>query len=116
MTEIRKRWLEAGEEFAGLGRKFQEHYHGRTGDEIDDRLHGAIENAMHAVEEVLLAAGKAMGDGTPLRGDAQRALSALHDALCVTFTDSTAEIEAAAARLRLGLAQLSDYEEVVDAP
>lgn len=114
MTEIRTRWLEAGEQFAVLGHKFQERYDGRTGDEVDDRLHTAIEGAMHAVEEVLIAAGHALDEGVELREDAQRALVALRNALGVTFTDATAEIEAAAGRLRLGLAELSHYSDVVD--
>jgi hypothetical protein len=114
VTEIRTRWIAAGEAFAVLGNKFQERYSGRTGDEVDERLHSAIEGAMHAVEEVLISAGRALGDGTELREDAQRALTALHDALGVTFTDSTAEIEAAAGKLRLGLAELSNYSDVVD--
>lgn len=113
MTEIRTRWLAAGEQFAELGRKFQERYQGRTGDEVDARLHLAIEDAMHAVEEVLIAAGRGL-EGAELREDAQRALGALHDALAVTFTDATAEIEAAAGRLRLGLTELSNYSDVVD--
>ena len=114
MADIRKRWLEAGEQFAVLGRKFQDRYDQRTGDEADERLHAAIADAMNAVEEVLIAAGRALGDGTPLREDAQRSLAALNAALCVTFTDSTAEIQAAAGKLRIGLAELSDYAEVVD--
>jgi len=114
VAEIRQRWVRAGEQFAELGRKFQERYDGHTGDEVDDRLHRAIEGAMHAVEEVLISAGHALDDGTPLREDAQRALSALHDALKVTFTDSTEAIESAASNLRLGLAQLSDYQELID--
>jgi hypothetical protein len=114
VNEIRTRWLDAGEQFALLGRKFQERYSGRTGDEVDSRLHTAIEGAMHAVEEVLIAAGHALDDGTELREDAQRALTALHHALGVTFTDSTAEIEAAVGNLRLGLAELSNYSDVVD--
>ena len=114
MTEIRTRWLAAGEQFAVLGRKFQERYVGRTGDEVDQRLHAAIEGAMHAVEEVIIAAGHALEDGTELREDAQRALTAMHDALAVTFTDATAAIEAAAGNLRLGLAELSNYADVVD--
>jgi hypothetical protein len=113
VTEIRTAWLAAGEQFAGLGRKFQERYSGRTGDEVDQRLHSAIEGAMHAVEEVLISAGRAL-DGTELREDAQRALGALHNALAVTFTDATEEIEAAAGKLRLGLAELSHYSDVVD--
>jgi hypothetical protein len=114
VAEIRKQWLAAGEQFAELGRKYQERYEGRTGDEVDKRLHDAIEGAMQAVEEVLIAAGHALGDGTPLREDAQRSLAALHQALCVTFTDATEEIEAAASRLRLGLAELSGYQDRVD--
>lgn len=107
--EIRRQWVQAGEEFAGLGRKFQERYQGRTHDEVDERLHAAIGNAIEAVDEVLIAAGQALGD-TALREDAQRALSALHHALLVTFTDSTEEIEAAAERLRIGLAHLAEIE------
>ena len=114
MTEIRTAWLAAGEQFAVLGRKFQQRYQGRTGEEVDDRLHDAIGNAMHAVEEVLIAAGRALDDGTELREDAQRALATLHHALGVTFTDATAAIEEAAGRLRLGLAELSNYSDVVD--
>jgi hypothetical protein len=107
MTEIRRRWLDAGEQFAVLGRKFQERYQGRTDDEVDARLHAAIGGAIAGIEEVLIAAGAALDDETSLRDDAQRALSALHGALQVTFTDSTEEIEAASERLRIGLAELA---------
>lgn len=112
MAEIRKQWLEAGEQLASLGTKFQQRYQGRTGDEVDARLHAAIDNAMQSVEEVLIAAGRALDDDTPLRDDAQRALGALHGALSATFTDSTAEIEAASQNLRIGLAKLTDYEDL----
>ena len=114
MSGIRKQWLEAGEQFAELGRKFQERYHGRTGDDVDKRLHAAVGDAMQAVEEVLIAAGRALGDSSPLREDAQRSLSALNAALCATFTDATEEIQAAAGRLRMGLAELSKHTDVVD--
>lgn len=110
MMEIRQRWLAAGEQFAVLGRKFQERYEGRTNDEVDERLHTAIGDAIESVDEVLLAAGGALGDDA-LHADAQRALSALHAALLATFTDSTEEINAASERLRVGLAQLAELEE-----
>lgn len=51
-----------------------------------------------------------MGDDD-LQADAQRALSALHAALLVTFTDATDEIRAAADRLRVGLATLPTLVE-----
>lgn len=112
MMEIRQRWLAAGEQFAVLGDKFQERYQGRTDDEVDDRLHTAIADAIAAVDEVLVSAGRALGDDAEaLQGDAQQALSALRDALVVTFTDATAEIEAASERLRIGLADLAALEE-----
>jgi ElaB/YqjD/DUF883 family membrane-anchored ribosome-binding protein len=114
MNEIRTRWIAAGEQFATLGSKFQDRYTGRTGDEVDGRLHAAIEQAMHAVEEVLISAGHALEDQMELREDAQRALAALQGALAVTFTDATDEIEAAAGRLRLGLAELGNFQNVVD--
>ena len=114
MADIRSQWLQAGEQFAELGRKFQQRYDGRSGDEVDERLHGAIESAMHAVEEVLIAAGHALDDNVDLRDDAQRALGALNEALRVTFTDATEAIEAAASKLRLGLAELSSYRDVLD--
>lgn len=109
MPEMRRQWLEAGEEFAALGRKFQERYEGRTHDEVDERLHTAIGNAIGAVDEVLVAAGLALGD-TSLREDAQKALSALRGALLQTFTDSSAEIDAASEQLRVGLAHLATVE------
>ena len=114
MADLRKRWLDTAGRFADLGRAFQERYEGRSGDEVDARLHTAIENAMRAVEEVLISAGHAMGDDVDLRDDARRALASLHDSLAATFTDSTQEIEAAANRLRLGLADLSAYADHVD--
>jgi ElaB/YqjD/DUF883 family membrane-anchored ribosome-binding protein len=111
MMEIRQRWLEAGERFAVLGRRFQERYEGRTPDEVDERLHTAIGDAIGAVDEVLVAAGRALGDqAEELQDDAQRALASLRDALVVTFTDSTEEIEAAAERLRIGMAELAELE------
>jgi hypothetical protein len=110
MVDIRRRWLEAGEAFAELGRKFQERYTGRTTDEVDQRLRAAVSGAIDAVDEVLVAAGRALGD-TSLQADAQRAVSALHGALLATFTDATDEIEAAAERLRVGLAKLQAMEE-----
>jgi hypothetical protein len=110
MHEIRRHWLEAGEAFAELGYRFQERYEGRTHDEVDQRLHAAIGNAMAAIEEVLLAAGRALDD-VSLQPQAQQALTALHAALCATFTDSTEEIKAASERLRIGLAQLAEYED-----
>jgi ElaB/YqjD/DUF883 family membrane-anchored ribosome-binding protein len=111
MMEIRQRWLAAGEQFAVLGRSFQERYQGRTHDEVDERLHAAIGAAIGAVDEVLVAAGLALGDeAEELQGDAQQALSALRDALLVTFTDSTEEIDAASEQLRIGLAQLAELE------
>lgn len=110
MAEIRRRWLAAGEEFAELGRKFQERYSGRARDADDERLHAAVGNAIDAIDEVLVAAGAALGDDE-LHADAQRALSALHAALLVTFTDATDEIEAAAERLRVGLAKLPTLVE-----
>lgn len=110
MPEIRRRWLAAGEEFATLGRKFQERYEGRTHDEVDERLHAAVANAIEAVDEVLIAAGRALGDDE-LHADAQQALSALHSALLVTFTDATEEIEAASERLRVGLTRLPTLVE-----
>jgi hypothetical protein len=109
MAEIRRQWLDAGEQFAALGRKYQERYEGRTDDEVDERLHSAIGEAIAAVDELLIAAGWALGD-TSLREDAQKALSALHAALRVTFTDASAEIDAASEQLRVGLAQLSTVE------
>jgi ElaB/YqjD/DUF883 family membrane-anchored ribosome-binding protein len=111
MMEIRQRWLAAGERFAVLGDKFQERYQGRTHDEVDDRLRTAIGNAIGAVDEVLVSAGIALGEESgALQGDAQQALSALRDALIVTFTDATEEIEAASERLRIGLADLAALE------
>jgi hypothetical protein len=112
-VEIRRRWVEAGEQFAVLGRKFQERYTGRTHDEIDERMHAAIGKAIEAVDEVLVAAGRALDDPDPLREDAQQALTALQRALLVTFTDSTAELEAAAERLRIGLAELAAFDPEV---
>jgi hypothetical protein len=110
MVDIRRRWLDAGEAFAELGRKFQERYSGRTTDEVDQRLRAAVTGAIEAVDEVLVAAGHALGDAS-LQADARRALSALHDALLATFTDVTDEIQAAAERLRVGLAQLQAMDE-----
>jgi hypothetical protein len=110
MAEIRRRWLDTGEQFADLGRKFQERYEGGVDEQADQRLHAAVGDAIQAVDEVFLAAGMALGDAS-LQDDAQRALSALHGALLVTFTDATAELEAAAERLRVGLAQLSELED-----
>jgi hypothetical protein len=112
MDEIRQRWLEAGAAFAELGGKFQERYQGRTHDEVDARLHSGVANAISAVDEVLLAAGRALGDDA-LHGDAQRALTALHEALLVTFTDSSEELQAAADQLRVGLARLAEFEDVI---
>ena len=114
MAELRRRWLDTADCFADLGRKFQARYEGQGGDEVDARLHSAIENAMKSVEEVLISAGHVLGDGTELREDAQRALTSLHLALAATFTDARAEIEAAASKLRLGLADLNAYSDVVD--
>lgn len=114
MAELRKRWSETADRFADLGRKFQERYEGHADDEADARLHAAIENAMRAVEEVLISAGHVLGDGTELREDAQRSLASLHAALAATFTDATEEIEAAASKLRLGLADLNSYADVID--
>ncbi len=109
MAEMRKQWLEAGEDFAALGRKFQERYEGRTHDEVDQRLHTAIGAAIAAVDELLVAAGHALGDAA-LHEDAQRAVASLHAALKLTFTDRRAEIDAAAEQLRVGLAHLSTVE------
>jgi hypothetical protein len=110
MAEIRRRWLDTGEQFAELGRKFQERYTGTTDEAADERLRTAIGDAIKAVDEVFISAGLALGD-TSLQDDAQRALSALHGAMLVTFTDATEEIEAAAEQLRVGLAQLSELED-----
>jgi hypothetical protein len=110
MAEIRRRWLDTGEQFAELGRQFQQRYSGSADEQTNERLHNAIGDAIRSVDEVFLAAGHALGDAS-LQEDAQRALSALHGALLVTFTDATEEIEAAAEQLRVGLAQLSQLED-----
>jgi hypothetical protein len=110
MAEIRKRWTDAGEAFADLGGKFQARYTGRSGGDVDARLHQAIGDAIAAVDEVLVAAGAALGDND-LQPDAQRAVTALHAALLVTFTDASDEINAASERLRVGLAQLAERDD-----
>jgi sulfite reductase beta subunit-like hemoprotein len=110
MAEIRRRWLDTGEQFAELGRKFQQRYEGGADEETERRLHDAIGNAIHAVDEVFISAGHALGDAS-LQDDARRALSALHQALLVTFTDATEQIEAAAERLRVGLGRLAELDE-----
>jgi hypothetical protein len=114
MSEIRGRWLEAGECFAELGRRYRQHQEAQQVLALEpddrDRLHEAVGGAIEAVDAVLVAAGRTVGDES-LRADAEEALGALRNALEVTFTEAGAEIEAAAERIRLGLRRLPDLED-----
>jgi hypothetical protein len=113
MSDIRQKWIEAGERFADLSRQFHTRYQERIDEvaaEDSERLQSAVGNVLEAVDGVMVAAGKTIRDPA-LRDDTERAASALREALMVTFTDAIAEIEAASERLRQGLRNIPPLED-----